>query len=142
MASSSGDKQQAVTRQVEALNAVHAAFADAEKKDLKRKLAASEQELTTVRADLEETRERQSDVNDVCKRSRTHMHEVHMKLQQGQDSGMTLSREEVRVLISHMIDAHNVMNDIKDPGSSCGGSSWDDTDEDDDEDDWLYGDEQ
>ena len=39
----------------------------------------------------------------------------------------------MRELISNMCNAHNVLNDIKDPGSSCGGSSWDDTDEDEDD---------
>ena len=52
MASSSGDKQQAVTHQVEALSAVHSMFADAEKRDLKRKLEATQKDLAEEREKL------------------------------------------------------------------------------------------
>ena len=114
MASSSSDKRQAVTHQVEALSAVHAYYADKEKKDLKRKLAASEQELATVRDDLAAAQDKTSVFEDLVeethKRSRQKMRQVLMKLMKCQETG-NLSTEEVREMIGNLEGAHNGLDD-------------------------------
>ena len=129
MASSS----EAVTLQLAALSAVHNENADREKKDLKRKLAECQKELKEAR---EQIRQRRDEVNEVCKESRDSMHQVDLVLRQGVYDGLPLSKEQVNELCNHLGNAHNVLNEIKDPGSSCYGSDSEDSgseSEDDDE---------
>ena len=118
--------EEAVTLQLAELSAVHNENADREKKDLKRKLAECQKELKEAR---EQIRQRRDEVNEVCKESRDSMHEVDLVLRRGVDTGLHLSKEQVNELIGHMCNAHNVLNEIKDPGSSCGGSDSDDSGE-------------
>ena len=137
MASSSSDKRQAVTHQVEALSAVHAYYADKEKKDLKRKLAASEQEL----AKMKEILFREQD-GRVCEQREIvcysddgyeHLENIHNKLYKGSNawqSGMSLSREEVGQLVNSLTHAKNRFLDNK---YLMAGTE--DEDEDEDEDD-------
>ena len=122
MASSS----EAVTLQLAALSKVHNENADRENKDLKRKLAECQKDLKEAQ---EQIKQRRYEVNDICKESRNSMHEVDLVLRRGEKTGLHLSKEQVNELIGHMCNAHNVLNEIKDPGSSCYGSDSEDSDE-------------
>ena len=114
---------QPVTLQVEALSMVHNRYADEEKKDLKRKLeatqialAASEQELTTVRDDLAEARDIISVFEELAEeahtRSRKKMHQVLTKLMKCQETG-NLSTEEVGEMIDNLESAYDGLDDLE-----------------------------
>ena len=107
------------TSQIMALNSVYNQFADADKNDLKRKLAECQKDLKEARLRI---KQRRCEVNAVCKESRESMHKVDLVLRQGVYDGLPLSKEQVNDLSNHLHDAHNVLNEIKDPGSSCYGS--------------------
>ena len=98
-----------------ALNSVYNQFADADKNDLKRKLAECQKELEEAR---EQIRQRRDEVNEVCKESRDSMHEVNLVLRRGENTGLHLSKEQVNELIGHMCNAHNVLNEIIDSAES------------------------
>ena len=115
---------QAVTLQIAALSAVHNEYADCEKKELKRKLAECQKDLKEARLRI---KQRRCEVNAVCKESRESMHKVDLVLRQGVYDGLPLSKEQVNDLSNHLHDAHNVLNEIKDPGSSCYGSDSEDS---------------
>ena len=106
-----------------ALNSVYNQFADADKNDLKRKLAECQKDLKEAQ---EQIKQRRYEVNDICKESRNSMHEVDLVLRRGVYTGLHLSKEQVNELIGHMCNAHNVLNEIKDPGSSFYGSDSED----------------
>ena len=118
MASSSGDKQQAMTLQVEALSTVHKSFADDEKKLLKRKLEATQKDLATVRDELAKliaiSQLYKDSVEETHKRSRKKMYLVLMKLVLCEETG-TLSIEEVKEMIRNLQDAHNMLDDTYTP---------------------------
>ena len=126
MASSS----EPVTFQLEALSALHAEYACKEKKDLKRKLAACQKELEEAR---EQIRQRRDEVNQGCKENKNYMHYVDLVLRQGVYERRALSKEQVNDLSHHLCNAHNVLNQIKDPGSSCGSSSCSDSEDSDEQ---------
>ena len=107
------------TSQIMALNSVYNQFADADKNDLKRKLAECQKDLKEARLRI---KQRRCEVNAVCKESRESMHKVDLVLRQGVYDGRPLSKEQVNELSFHLHDAHSVLNEIKDPGSSCYGS--------------------
>ena len=118
------------TLQVEALSVVHAEFADVDKNDLKRKLAACQKELEEAR---EQIRQRRDEVNRVCKESRDSVHQVDLLLQQGVYERRALSKEQVNELSEHLCKAHNVLFQITDPDSSCGSSSCSDSEDSDEQ---------
>ena len=107
---------QPVTLQVEALSMVHNRFADEEKKDLKRKLEATQNDLATVRDDLAEARDISSAFEDAMEavhtRSRKKMHQVLTKLMKCQETG-NLSTEEVGEMIDNLESAYDGLDDLE-----------------------------
>ena len=94
---------QLVTLQVEALSVVHNYYADKEKKDLKRKLEATQKDLATMRDQLTELAATASEYTDAVesehKRSRRWIDRVELELQAGRVTGLTLSPTEVQDLM-------------------------------------------
>ena len=148
MASSSSIvKQEVVTIQIEGLSTVHTAFADAEKKDLKRKLAACKQELAkTKNILLREQNGRACEGHEIVRYSDDgleHLDNIRNKLRKGSNvwqSGMCLSKEEVGQLENSLVQAKNRFLDNKyamvgTEDESNTSLNDEDNDEDDDEDD-------
>ena len=94
-------------------NTMSSLVADEEKKELKRKLEATQNDLATVRDDLAEARDISSAFEDAMEavhtRSRNKMYKVLTKLTKCQETG-ELTNADLREMVSNLQDAHNVLD--------------------------------